>query len=176
MRATVIRYGLIGAGIWFVIWLTLFLLVKAGVVRGFDFAEVIGYTSMVLALSMIFFALVQQRDRVNGGQLSFGQGFVLGLRISVIVGAVVGVVDVLHVFVLDPGFMDAYMEHEKAKWAASGLSAEQINARMAAADAEMQLIQNPIATFLLMFVTTVLIGVLISAVSALLLRRTSPTA
>lgn len=171
MRATAIRYGLIGAGIWFAIWLALFLSAKAGVIRSFDYAEVIGYTSMVLALAMIFFALLHQRDRVNGGRLSFGQGLGLGLVISVMVGTVIGVVDVLHVFVLDPGFMESYMEHQKAKWAAGGLSAAQIEAKLAAAESEMALIQNPLATFLLMFVTTALIGALISVVSALLLRR-----
>ncbi len=175
MRATVIRYGLIGAGLWFSIWLLLFVLVKAGVIVSFDYAEIIGYTSMVLALSMIFFALIHQRDHVNGGQLSFGQGLVLGLLISVIVSVVVGAVDVLHMFVLDPGMMDAYMEHQKAKWAADGMSSEAIAERMAAAQAEMEMIKNPVATFVLMFVTTLLIGILISVVSALLLRRSATT-
>ncbi len=175
MRATVLRYGLMGAGIWFAIWLTLFTLVKAGVIVSFDYTELIGYASMVLALAMIFFALMHQRDRVNGGQLRFRQGLVLGLLISAIVATVVGLVDVLHMFVLDPGMMDAYMEHQKAKWAASGLTLEQINSRMAAAQAELEMIKSPVGTFLVMFVTTLLIGLVITVVSALLLQRSART-
>ena len=46
----------------------------------------IGYTTMLVALSVIFLALKRQRDVVNGGVIKFLPAFLMGLGISAVAG------------------------------------------------------------------------------------------
>ncbi len=49
---------------------------------------VVGYTSMVVAFSMIFFAIRNYRDNLNNGSITFGKGFRIGILITVIASLV----------------------------------------------------------------------------------------
>ena len=46
----------------------------------------IGYTTMLVALSVIFLAIKHQRDVVNGGVIRFLPAFLMGLGISAVAG------------------------------------------------------------------------------------------
>ena len=45
---------------------------------GYDRAQLIGYTTIVLAFMFIFFGIRSYRDNVGYGTLTFGRGFVVG--------------------------------------------------------------------------------------------------
>src|SRR5260370_41347671 len=42
---------------------------------GFDKAEFVGYTVMVLSFLMVFFGIRSYRENVGGGKISFGRAF-----------------------------------------------------------------------------------------------------
>ena len=79
MHRLLFRYGLLSA----LLLLTSFGLswMFFGTRLDYRTAEVVGYLSILVALSLIFFGMKAYRDRVMDGQLSFGQGFRAGLVI-----------------------------------------------------------------------------------------------
>ena len=70
MRKTVWTFGLIAGAILSVMMLVTIPL-ENGI--GFDRAEILGYTSMVVAFLLIFFGIRSYRDNVGGGRISFGR-------------------------------------------------------------------------------------------------------
>lgn len=175
MKSPLVRYSVIGSLIWLTMFFGSLLLVKLKAITNYDYSAIIGYSGMILSLAMIFFALKDQRDRVNGGYLSGAQGFMLGMLITLIVATVVGLSDVLYISVINPAFYTEYMEAMKTKWLAEGKSVEQVTAMIQKANTESAFFMSPVGAFLLMFATVLPIGLLISLVSAALLRRTGQT-
>ncbi|MEN1784186.1 MAG: DUF4199 domain-containing protein, partial [Bacteroidota bacterium] len=105
MKNTILRFGLYGA----LTICTLFLL-EWYAAQGLSYStkELIGYLSMLVALSFIYVGVKHYRGRYNGGVLSFKKGLVIGLGISLITALAFALLDVLYVTVLNPGFMEDY--------------------------------------------------------------------
>src|SRR5262245_54442941 len=55
-------------------------------------SQVIGYTSLLLSVSLIFVGIKMFRDKYNGGVVSFGKAFLIGLYISLIASTIYVVV------------------------------------------------------------------------------------
>ena len=89
MRKIVLTFGLI-AGAVLSAMLLITLPFKDQI--GFDQGAVIGYTSMVLAFLMVYFGVRSYRDSVDGGQLTFGRAFLVGLAITFLEPLPVGLV------------------------------------------------------------------------------------
>src|ERR1700754_727357 len=52
----------------------------------YEGSEVLGYTSMIIAFSMIFVAIKNYRDKYNNGVISFLKAFKIGLFVTLIAG------------------------------------------------------------------------------------------
>ena len=84
MRKTVLTFGLIAGAILSIMMLAT---IPFHDEIGFDRAEVIGYTTMVLAFLLIFFGVRSYRDNVRGGSVSFGRAFAVGALIVAVASA-----------------------------------------------------------------------------------------
>ncbi|HEX2616209.1 MAG TPA: DUF4199 domain-containing protein, partial [Flavobacteriales bacterium] len=81
MKRIVLTYGIIGGIIvCAMMWLTL-----GGGGHDWDNGLWIGYTTMVIALSTIFFAVRSYRDKYLNGSITFGKAFLMGLYITLVV-------------------------------------------------------------------------------------------
>lgn len=172
MKATLLRYSLIGAIIWLALFFGAFALAEGNVITDYSMTEVIGYSAMIASLSVIFFALKHQRDRVQGGVLTFGQGVRLGLGLSVIAGLVVAVSDMVYTLVLNPSFFADYAQWQAKELAKKGWSADQIAQHTAQMQAEYTQL-GPGGMGAVMFATVFVLGAVITLVAALLLKRTA---
>ncbi|AKA35295.1 DUF4199 domain-containing protein [Flagellimonas lutaonensis] len=167
MKKTIIRYGVYGA-------LTICLLSLLGWFAGdnldYSTKEVIGYASMVVSLSFVYFGIKHFRDKQNGGKISFKKALTIGVLISVITALIFGILDIIYVEYLNPGFMDDYYNHsiEQMK---STLPTAEYEAKVAELEAQKEMFMNPLFTFIVMGMTVFVIGFIISLVSALLLQR-----
>ena len=83
MRKIVLTYGLIAGAIVSVMILGSIPLWNRGILN-FDNGEIVGYTTMVIALSMIFFGIKSCRDYHFKGSINFWQGVKIGLLITLI--------------------------------------------------------------------------------------------
>jgi len=51
---------------------------------GFDKAEVVGYTAIVLSFLLVFFGIRSYRDNAGNGQITFTKAYAVGIPITLI--------------------------------------------------------------------------------------------
>ncbi|HWU94585.1 MAG TPA: DUF4199 domain-containing protein [Sphingomonas sp.] len=164
MLRTILTYGLIGG------------LIAGGmlsiIVTNFEgstgpYGMAIGYLVMLIGLSTIFLAIKRQRDVAGGGVIRFLPALGMGLAISLIAGIVYALCwDVaLHIIGID-AFIDKF---------AGAMTKGKSGAELARAQAEMEgfrtAYHNPFFRLPMTFTEIFPVGVLVSLVSALLLRN-----
>lgn len=167
MKKTILRYGVYSG-----LLICTLTLISWYLFSGLDLGtqELLGYASMVVALSLIFFGIRHFRERENSGSLSLGEGLRIGLGISLITALCFGILDVIYVKWLNPEFMDTYYQTVLADLKASLPSAE-FEQRKQEMEAQKALFSSAGMTFLLMFATVFFIGFVITLIAAFVLKR-----
>ena len=167
MKKTVLRYALYSAITMVILFTISFLLF-----RGFGYAgqEVVGYASIIISQLFVFFAIKHYRDRHNGGQVSFGKGMKVGLLIVLVPSFIFGLFSVLYATVIDPDFNNKYYNQQLAELQKS-LPPAEFEKQRAIMESQKAMFDNPAFNFILMFLTVFVIGVIITVISSLILRR-----
>ncbi|WP_040252450.1 DUF4199 domain-containing protein [Psychroserpens mesophilus] len=152
MKQTVLKYGLYGLLAGFIIF-TIHLTVG---IDNFDYAtnEILGYVSIFLSLSFIYFGIKHYRDHINDGVVSLGKAILIGLLISILVGIGIAIADFIYTKFINPSF---FSDYEKAL------------IEQGKADEIFEMTSATAALFMLVLVT--IIGFIISLISALILQR-----
>lgn len=134
--------------------------------ENFDTAEVVGYTSMVLSMLLIFLALNEYRQQQPDQTLSFKTGILVGLAISAIGGILFGIYNWLYVTFINPEFMDQYFSYYIDNIRNSSAPQAQIDSQIAQLQAEKDMFQSPVVQFLVMFFTEFFIGLIVTLLAA----------
>lgn len=143
---------------------------------GFDkWGFVVGYTSMVLAFILVFFGIRSYRENIGGGAISFGRAFAVGILIAVISSVCYVIAWEILYFNFMPDFMDRYAAHVIEQARASGATAEAIQKKTQEMQQFKQLYSNPFFNAVMTFIEPFPVGLLISLISALVLRKKSAT-
>ena len=151
MKSVVIKFGLFGL----IFSLSLFLTVLyVGMGMDFNTQEVLGYLTILVALSTIYFGIRHYRDRVNEGKISFLKGLLIGLLITLITAIGIAIADFIYTTVINPDFFDDY-------------------ARMIRDEGYTGEIPDYGSGFmaLIMYLTVLLLGLFVSLLAALFLQR-----
>ena len=128
MRKTVWTFGLIAGAILSVMMLVTIPL-ENGI--GFDRAEILGYTSMVVAFLLIFFGIRSYRDNVGGGRISFGRALAIGSLITVVASACyVATWEVIY-YKITPDFFTKYQAYKVDRAKAKGATQAEIDKQLA---------------------------------------------
>jgi hypothetical protein len=142
---------------------------------GFDWSEVIGYSSMVLAFLMVFFGIRSYRDNVGGGSITFGKAFQVGILITLIACVVYVVTWEIVYFNFIPGFVDSYAVHTLQKLREHGASDAAIAVKVKEMARFKELYANPFINVGMTFMEIFPVGLIVTLVSAgILRRRTAP--
>lgn len=167
MKKTVVKFGAYGA-----ITICVLFLISWFALDGLSLSvqEVLGYVSIVLSLSFVYFGIKQYRDTENAGKVSFKDALIIGILITLITALVFGLLDVFYTEVLNPDFMDEYYENAADNLRAS-LPSDQLEAQLARLEAEREQFSNPLISFTFMALTVFIIGFIISLLSSLILHR-----
>jgi hypothetical protein len=137
--------------------------------------EILGYTSMALAFIAVFLGIRSYRENQGGGAITFGRAFKVGILITLITCAVyvIGWEIVFWGFI--PDFGDKYAAFALEKMARDGAT----SAELAKATAEMErfkvLYRNPLFNVAVTFVEVFPIGLIVTLVSAAILRKKAST-
>jgi hypothetical protein len=168
MKKTVLTFGLIAGAILSVMMLATLPFMDR---IGFERAEIIGYSSMVLAFLLIFFGVRSYRDEVAGGTIGFGRAFVVGALISAVASVCyVATWEVIY-FKLTPDFGAKYQAHLLEKARKDGETEEAIARRKAELERFVELYRNPAFNAAITFLEPLPVALLVSLVSAGVLSR-----
>ncbi len=130
-----------------------------------------GYLIMLLALSLVFVGVKRLRDRELGGAIRFVPAFLAGLGISAVAGVIYVVGWEITLAVTDFAFIDSYSAAAVEAARARGASAAEVEAVIAQMDEFRRQYANPLFRLPLTFAEIFPVGVLVSLVSAALLRN-----
>ena len=163
MQNPILRFGIIGG----------IVLVILGQIQWFfyesisyNFAQVLGYLSITIALTSIYFAVRKYRDEIGNGFISFGKAFQ--------VGALTALIPSVFMF-LSTVFFYLTKGDEFKQWAMAELEKSMTTAEFAAMTEQIQanqaLYENPYFQGLIMFLTVLILGLIISVITAFVLKK-----
>ena len=168
MLRTILIYGLAGGVL---VAVPMFSALAANPHGGFASSMVFGYLVMLLALSLIFVGVKRYRDRALGGVIRFVPALLMGLGISAVAGVIYAIGWEITLAATHYAFADTYaatmVDAARAK---GGSPADLARAIDQAAAFKIQY-ANPLYRLPMTFVEIFPVGVLISLISAALLRN-----
>src|SRR5262245_17732425 len=129
---------------------------------GFDKAEILGYTTIVVSMLLVYAGIRSYRDNAGGGIITFGQAFGIGLLITVV--SCLFYVIVWEILYFNLGslhqFMDKYAAYMVDKAKASGASPEAIQAQVTQMARFKDLYENPFFNAAMTFTEPFPVGVI----------------
>lgn len=131
---------------------------------------IIGYLSMLVAFSLIFVAVKNYRDKQNGGVISFGKAFKIGLLIALIGSTMYVIMWALLYNFYMPDFMDRYCAQiiENAKTTSSPAKIQELTEQM---NTQKEMYKNPLFFVLFTYFEILPVGLIVSVITALILKK-----
>ena len=172
MKKNIIIYGLI-AGI-IVSILMLFSINYISHVDGkvdYNTSLLIGYASMLIAFSLVYVGIRNYRDKYNGGVISFGSAFRIGIMIVLIASTIYVVAWLIDYFFFVPDFMEKFSAQELDKLKASGASQIKIDKETTKMANMVKMYKNPFFNALMTYVEILPVGLVVTLISSLILKR-----
>jgi hypothetical protein len=171
MKKVVLVFGFISGAISAaMMWLTLPFIHNGSLKH----SEVLGYTTIFLSFLLVFFGIRSYRENVGGGTISFGRGVAVGLLITLISCACyVASWEILYVNFM-PDFMDKYAAQVVGEMHKEGAPAAAVAAKEKQLAAMKEWYKNPFVNVAMTFIEPFPVGLLMTLVSAAILRRRTP--
>ncbi len=175
MGKKILLYGSVSGGI----LTALFVLSHIFFMKNFsaemwETGEIIGYSSMIIALTAIFFGVKTYRDKVLGGKITFNKAFTLGAGISAIASVIFGIYVYFLYTAIAPDLSGKMIEIYREKIKTSGQTQEVINRQLEEFDKEAPMWNNPVLQSFVMLITVFFIGIIISLITAVILKKKIP--
>ena len=139
--------------------------------QNFEGNMVVGYTVIILAFSLIFVGIKNFRDKYNNGLVSFGSAFKIGAYITLVASTMYVVAWLFEYYLFIPDFMDVYSEHVINQAKTSGASLSEISSKTEEMAGYKEMYKNPFFVVLLTYTEVLPIGLVVSAISALILKK-----
>lgn len=139
----------------------------------FESSMVLGYAAMILAFSLIFVGIKNFRDKHNEGVITFGNAFKIGLYITLIASTMYVVVWLIDYYLFIPDFMDKYSAHMLKEAEAGGATQPELETKAAEMADFKEMYQNPVFVVLITYSEIIPVGLVVSLIGALILKRKS---
>jgi Protein of unknown function (DUF4199) len=130
-----------------------------------------GYLSMLVALSVIFIGVKRYRDKTLGGVIKFLPAFILGLGISAVAGVIYVIGWEITLNLMNYEFMDTYARVMIEAKQRDGMAGAQLEAYIAEMRQMTEMYRNPLTRLPMTFLEIFPVGIIISLISAALLRN-----
>lgn len=166
MFGLILRYGLIGGVI-----VAAPMLYQMLVVGHMAESLLLGYAVMIVSLTTVFLGVKQYRDRKLGGVIRFLPALGVGLGISVVACLMYVVAWEISLAYCGCDFMKSFTDGMIADAKARHLTGAELQKVVDQAQGFLKMYENPFARMAMTFVEMFPVGVLISLVSAALLRN-----
>jgi amino acid transporter len=139
----------------------------------YNTSMLIGYASMFIALSLVFVGIRNYRDKYNEGVISFGKAFKIGVMMVLIASTIYVVAWLIDYFFFIPDFMEKYSAHMLDELKASGASQIEIDKQAKKMADFARMYKNPFFNAMMTYVEILPVGLVVTLISSLILKRTS---
>ena len=171
MKKVVLTFGLLSGAVATVMMLATLPFAER---IGFDRMLVVGYTTIVISMLFVYFGIRSYRDNVLGGTISFGRGVQAGLLITLISCLCYVAAWLVINYTVMADFGDKYAAYLVEDKRASGASQAEIDEVAKQAEDMKRMLENPLINAAVTFTEPFPVGVLVTLISAAVLKRTSP--
>lgn len=172
MKKTILVYGLMSGAI--VATIMLFSMGYFSHCKGnidYSTSMLIGYASMLLAFSLVFVGIRNYRDTYNGGVISFGKAFQIGILIVLIASTMYVIAWLIDYFFFMPDFMDNYSAHMLERLRASGVSQVEIDQETKKMANFAIMYKNPFFNAMMTYVEILPVGLIVTLISSFILKK-----
>ena len=171
MKKNILIYGLISGIIVAVLMLfnVNYISHKDGV--DYNTSLLLGYASMLIAFSLVFVGIRNYRDKYNGGVISFGKAFKIGIMIVLIASTIYVVAWLIDYFFFIPDFMEKYAAHTLDELKTSGASQLEIDKQTKEMANFARMYKNPFFNAMMTYVEILPVGLVVTLISSLILKR-----
>jgi amino acid transporter len=170
MKRIVLRFGLASGALLIALSSVTLPLCYPGKLN-FDHMELVGYSSMVLAFLFVFFGVRAYRDSLGGGTIGFGKAFQVGILITLVTCAIYVIAWEITYFNFLPDFLDRYGEHVLDRMRQAGATEAALQKKSAELAKMAQYYANPLFNIGITFLEVFPVGLIVTLVSAAILRR-----
>jgi hypothetical protein len=137
----------------------------------YDTSMLIGYASMVIALSLVFVGIRNYRDKYNAGVISFGKAFKTGAIIVLIASTIYVVAWLIDFYFFIPDFPEKYAANTLGKLKASGASQVEIDKETTKMADFVSMMKNPFFNGMMTYAEILPVGLIVTLISSLILKR-----
>lgn len=173
MKKTVLTYGLLSGA---VVALLVFTIMPNVYRFGFDYGLILGYTTIVLSLLLVPFGIRSYRENAGGGQITFERALAVGLLITLIscVCYVLAWEVVYYTFL--PDFCEKYAAYAIAKAEVAGATPQALEETRTQMKDMKVMLDNPLIFAAVGMTEPLPVGLVITLLSAIVLRKKSAAA
>jgi hypothetical protein len=172
MKRVVLVFGLISGAISSALMFLTMPLVDSGAVSHSS-ALIIGYTSILLSMLLVFFGIRSYRENV-GGTISFGRAITVGLMITLISCAFYVASWEIVYYKLMPDFGAKATAHTIDAMRQKGATEAAIAVKKKELEKMWAMLDNPLINAAMTFIEPFPVGLIVTLVSAAILRGTDP--
>jgi hypothetical protein len=137
---------------------------------------ILGYASMIIANIFLVVGVKNYRDKYNGGVITFGKGFKVGILIALLASTVYVVTWLIYYYTSGSNFMEVYAECMNKELVESGASAAEIAKQAKEMKEFAVMYQNPFFNAAMTYMEILPMGILFTLITALVMRRKVPKA
>jgi Protein of unknown function (DUF4199) len=173
MKRIVIIFGLISGVISSALMFLTLPFLHSGAVT-VDNGYILGYTSIFLSFLLVVFGIRSYRENA-GGTITFGRAFSVGILITLISCVFyVASWEVIY-FKIMPDFADKYAAHAIGSMREKGATDAAIAAKKVEMEKMKVMLDNPLINVAMTFIEPFPVGLIVTLVSAAILRKRTPT-
>ena len=138
----------------------------------YDSGMIVGYLTMIIGLSTIFFATKQYRDKYNSGAINFGKAFKIGIGITLVATALYVLCWEIYYNTLASDFTGQYLAYLREGMEAEGKTAEAIASELAPTETMMeQYKSNRLIRMGMTSVEIIPVGLILTLISSVLFGK-----
>ncbi|MFA6262252.1 MAG: DUF4199 domain-containing protein [Bacteroidia bacterium] len=150
---------------------------SSGDMEGSGTSMVIGFSAMAVAFFFIFVGIKNFRDKQNGGTITFGKGFLLGLWISLIASTMYVITWGVEFHFFMPDFIDKYSDMQVKQLRDSGMTGAALDEAIKGIETNSYNYKhNPLVFAAFTYMEILPVGIIITLISALILKRKTAVA
>jgi urea transporter len=129
-----------------------------------------GFVPLIYAIAVYWLGQKAVREEDAGKYLTYGKGVSTGLMIAIYSGLIGAIYTYVHYSFVNPNFADYLIEASRTKWVAAGMS----DTQMEGAEKGMRMFTKPAIQAVFFLIIGIVLGLIISLITAAFLRRTPP--